>query len=60
MKRAALVIALILSACGGGDDQGAPMTLYGSCEFPTAEDVAKAIDNGMVCRVFEAGTVWLP
>lgn len=54
-------LAAVSIACDGGDysevqtDTGTATTA-GVCKFASTEDMERAIEAGVICRVFEAGT----
>jgi hypothetical protein len=57
-----IILCMALAACGGGGadtvietDEGA-VTVSDVCEFASAEDMQRAIDAGVVCRIFVTGT----
>lgn len=68
MKTATFHSSLLISvlaalvACGGGSDDAVidtdegPVTVGHICEFATTEDMERAIEAGVICRVYEVGT----
>lgn len=51
-----------LVACGGGGDyaevqtEAGPVTTARECEFASREDMERAQDAGVMCRVYVVGT----
>lgn len=55
-------ILAALVACGGGSDDAVidtdegPVTVGRMCEFASKEDMERAKEAGVICRVYEVGT----
>ncbi len=61
--QSSLLVSLLaaLVACGGGSDDSVidtdegPLTVGRVCEFNTREDMERARDSGVICRVYSYG-----